>query len=210
MTNQTLPFWQPTWQQDAVEIKENNLKYKGFYKLSQMQLRYRCFSGEWSPWLHLEQVRSRDAAAVLLWDRKQDKLVLIEQVRMGIVASQREMSPWLLEIVAGLQEENELPEETARRETKEEAGYEIKELIPIGAFYSTPGGFTEKCTLFCGVVDATNNQVVYGQKQDEHEDIRVHVLPCGPVLDALTKGLFITSASTMIALQWFQLNYKKI
>ncbi len=210
MSTISAPFWLPTWGEESIEIKRNNLMHKGFYQLSQMELRYKCFSGSWSPWLIREQVKNKDAAAVLLWDPKLDKLVLIEQIRIGLIGCQRKESPWLLEIVAGLQEGTESARETVLREAKEETGCHIEELIPIGEFYNTPGGFTEKSTVFCGIIDATNCQGVYGLKHaQEHEDIQVHVLSSAQVLEALKEGLLVTSASTLIALQWFALHNKK-
>ena len=197
------PHWSPAWQQKDVEIKENNLVYSGFYKLRQLNLRHRCFSGEWSEWVTREQIRRADAAAVLLWDPKQDKIVLIEQCRMALIGVYKNQSPWLLEIVAGLCDPGETPEETIRRESKEEAGYELIELIPIGEFYNSPGGFAEKTYLFCGIIQAKDTGEIHGLPQD-HEDIKTHVLDAAQILKDLETGKLVTSASTLIALQWLR------
>lgn len=199
--------WDPSWQSEDFEIKEDNFVHEGFYRVKRLRLRHKCFSGEWSPWLVREQMRRADAAAILLFDPQLDKLVLIEQFRTGLVGLYPERTPWLLEIVAGLLEPGEDPAQTIQREAQEEAGCQIKQLYKIMDFFNSPGGFAEKTTLFYGTVDATHVAGVHGLA-DEHEDIKVHVLSSAAVLAALEKGDFVTSASTAIALQWFALQKK--
>ncbi|HSF71922.1 MAG TPA: NUDIX hydrolase, partial [Methylotenera sp.] len=155
-----------------------------------------------SPWLVREQISHQDAAAILLIDLTEDALVLVEQVRIGLVKTQT-TSPWLLEIVAGLLEEGEDPKETIRREALEEAHCTIGPLTLIGEFYNSPGGFAEKTTLFCAQV-LQRDVKESGGVANEHEDIRIHVLPIADVLSAWEKGEFLSSASTVIALQWLK------
>lgn len=194
----------PAWQQQDIEIKQRNLVYDGFFKMRKFQLRHRCFSGEWSPWLVREQIMHRDAAAILLVDLAQEALILVEQLRMGLI-EQQVRSPWLLEIVAGLLEAGEEPEQTIVREALEEAHCTLGPLHRIGEFYNSPGGFAEKTTLFCANV-LQRNVIDAGGVQDEHEheDIKIHVLPIQAVLSAFEKGEFLSSASTVIALQWLK------
>lgn len=203
----TDPIWHPAWQQEAVEIKSNNFEYQGFYQVEKFQLRHRCFSGEWSPWLQREQVKHSDASAVLLVDPKQQKLVLVEQFRVGLVRRPN-TSPWLLEVVAGLIEPNQTALQTMIREAKEEAACDIIDWMQIGEFYNSPGGFAEKTTLFCATVDAHHKEGIQGVGE-EHEDIRVHVLDLQRVLSAFIKGELKTSSSTAIALQWLAINLNK-
>jgi ADP-ribose pyrophosphatase len=195
--------WLPAWQQTDVEIKADNSVYRGFYHVREFELRHRCFSGQWSAWLKREQIRRADAAAVLLWDPEQDKIIMIEQFRMGLMGVYADQSPWLLEIVAGLLDSGEDPAQTVRREALEEAGYEISTLHPLGQFYNTPGGFSEKTHLFCGIVTAREKGEIHGLAHD-HEDILTHVLDAGVVINALETGKLVTSASTVIALGWLK------
>ncbi|MFI4936992.1 MAG: NUDIX domain-containing protein [Candidatus Berkiellales bacterium] len=203
------PTWTPSLQLDDVEINKADYVHQGFYQVKRLKLRHRCFSGEWSPWLTREQIRRADAAAILLFDPKQDKLVLIEQFRVGMVGVYADQSPWLLEIVAGLLEINERPEEAIIRESKEEAGCTPTQVIKIGEFYNTPGGFAEKTYMYLGIVDATDVGGVHGVGT-EHEDILVHVLPTEAVFAALDNGSLVTSASTVMALQWLKMNRNKV
>jgi len=194
--------WSPAWQQRDIEIKQKNLVYDGFFQMSQFHLRHRLFSGEWSPWLVREQISHRDAAAILLVDLEAQSLIFVEQLRIGLINTHPQ-SPWLLEIVAGLLEAGEAPEQTIRREALEEAHCSLGPLIRIGEFYNSPGGFAEKTTLFCAEVLQKDHKEK-GGVQEEHEDIRIHALPIQAVLSAWEKGEFLTSSSTVIALQWLK------
>jgi hypothetical protein len=94
----------------------------------------------------------------LLYDPARDRVVLLEQFRVG--ALEFPGGPWLLEIVAGIMDDpDETTEEVARRETVEEAGCEILELIPICHYLVSPGGTSESITLFCGRVDTSNRRL---------------------------------------------------
>lgn len=199
--------WTPTWQSEDFEIKENNSVYEGFFHVKRFLLRHRSFSGEWSAWVSREQIRRADAVAAILFDPKNESLVMVEQFRTGLVNVYPDQSPWLLEVVAGLLEPGESTEDALRREAKEETDCDITQLLKITDFYNSPGGFAEKTTLYCGIVDSKDKVGVMGQAH-EHEDIRVHVLPVEEVLTALTQGKWLTSSSTVIALQWLSYHLK--
>src|SRR5688572_15457731 len=113
--------WVPAWKMQDVEIQKENLMYDGVFKVRQYVLRHRLFEGPWSDWLTREFVKRQDAAAVILYDPHQHRVVMVEQFRVGML-NQASRSPWMLEIVAGLIDEGESIENTIYREAKEEAG----------------------------------------------------------------------------------------
>lgn len=203
MTNS---HWMPAWQPKDYEIRETRLVYGGLFQVQQLILRHRRFQGEWSDWLTREFVQRQDAAAVILYDPIQNKVVMVEQFRVGVI--KREESPWMLEIVAGLIEEGEAIEASIRREAREEANCEIKKLIKIREFYNTPGGFSEKTTVFCGIVDVSGVDGIHGV-ENEGEEILVHVLSPEWLFEAINKNQIATSSSTMIAIQWLQLELER-
>jgi len=132
---------------------------------------------------------------------------LLEQFRVG--ALDFPGGPWLLEIVAGIMDEpEETPEDVARRETIEEAGCELLDLIPICHYLVSPGGTSESITLFCGRVNAAQIGGIQGVV-DEHEDIRLHVVSRSEALTLLDSGR-INSAAPIIALQWLKLNHPQL
>ena len=112
-----------------VEILEEKTAWSGFWKLKLFRLRHRRFAGGWSEALTRELHCRGEAVGVLLYDPKLDAIGMVEQFRIG--AAFRAGSPWLLELVAGLVEEGETPAEVAVRETTEESGCVIQELLPV-------------------------------------------------------------------------------
>lgn len=54
----------------------------------------------------------------------------------------------LFELPAGTREANEPPIETARRELKEETGYECRTISPLCEFYMSPGILDERMFAF--------------------------------------------------------------
>ena len=200
--------WEPTLGTQDVEIQSTELLYEGNYTLKRYTLRHRLFLKGWTPWLQREHVIRRDAVAVILYDPKLDKVILVEQFRIGPLDLPYLKSPWMLETVAGLLDEEESPENTAFREAQEEAGVQIKTLEFISSYFNTPGGFAERTFVYCGLVDATHAGGIHGLDH-EHEDIKVHVLSFGSVMDLLKEG-WLTSASTVIALQWLEMNRDRL
>lgn len=190
----------------AYEVIEETPVYEGFFKLTRLRLRHTLFLGGWSQDLIRELFHRGACVAVLPYDPVNDTVVLIEQFRVG--ALNFKTDPWLLEIIAGAVEEGESPHQVARREALEEAGCEIKQLIEIAEFFTTPGAFGEKITLFCGIVDATGLDGFYGL-EEEDEDIRVEVVGYDEAWGMLENGS-IDSAIPIIALQWLKMNRERL
>lgn len=193
--------------QKDVEIKQRETLYQGFFRLDRITLRHQLFAGGWSPEFVREVFSRNDAAAVLLYDPTLRKVVLVEQFRMGAQLNAPD-TPWLLEIVAGLIDEGETPEAVVMREAQEEAGAKIQQLLPITSYWASPGAFSERVTLYCGKIDATNIGGIHGLS-NEHEDIRVHVIDAEDAYAAVNSG-FICNSLTIIALQWLQLQEANI
>lgn len=200
-TIQNMPNIQKTME---FEIQEKTICFQGFFRMERYRLRHRKFNGEWGRPITRELFERGHAAAVLPYDPQTDEIVLIEQFRAGAMSAAR--GPWLLEIVAGVIEVNETPEQVAARESLEEAGCQINNLIPLYDYLVSPGGTTEQITLFCGQVDIKTIDMgsIHGN-DEEDEDIKVHVMPLNDALKLLNTGR-INSASAIIALQWLAMN----
>ncbi|MBI4693186.1 MAG: NUDIX hydrolase [Gammaproteobacteria bacterium] len=70
------------------------------------------------------------------------KLVLVEQYRHGV-------DRWLLECPGGaLSAGDPRPLDTARRELREETGYDAQEFVSLGAHYPNPSGQTNRIHTF--------------------------------------------------------------
>lgn len=180
------------------QIEEKTVVYKGFFQMEKYCLRHELFAGGLSPTISRECLERGHAVAVLPYDPQRDRVILIEQFRIG--ALEQKDGPWLLEIVAGIIGPGESKLEVARREAMEEAGCELLDILPVCEYLVSPGGTTESITLYCGRVDSTGVGGVHGLAE-EHEDIRVLVLPSDDALALLDSGR-VLSATTLIALQW--------
>ncbi len=190
------------------EVLDKSICYSGFFRMEKYRLRHELFAGGWSSEMTRECLERGHAVAILLYDPDSDRVVLLEQFRVG--ALEFPGGPWLLEIVAGIMDDpDETTEEVARRETVEEAGCEILDLIPICHYLVSPGGTSETITLFCGRVDAATVAGGVRGVAAEHEDIRVSVVSRAEALDLLHAGR-INSAAPIIALQWLELNWPKL
>lgn len=188
------------------EIIEDTPAYQGFFTLSRLRLRHTLFKGGWSRELTRELFHRGSCVAVVPYDPIRDAVVLIEQFRIG--ALKFKADPWLLEIVAGAVEPGESPPQVARREAREEAGCDLRELIQIGEFFTTPGAFAEQITLFCGLVDASGVGGLHGLAEED-EDIRVKVVSFDEAWAMVQNGA-IDSAIPIIALQWLAMNRERL
>ena len=187
---------------DVKIISKENL-FTGFFQMKRYTLKHRLFNGGWSEKLSREVLEREPITAVIPYDPILDTVVLIEQFRPGPMADKKG-SPWMIEIVAGILEYNESPNELACRETVEETGGILSELVPICNFYTTPGSSTEYCYLFCGKINSFGMGGVFGNSE-EGEDIRVLVESATKAFDRISSGN-IGSSFSIIALQWLLLN----
>ncbi|MDP5292105.1 ADP-ribose diphosphatase [Oceanimonas sp. CHS3-5] len=185
-----------------MQIVAEETGYKGFFRLLKVRLRHRLFAGGWGPELTRELFDRGHAAAVLPYDPVRDEVVLVEQFRVGAI--HHHASPWLLEIVAGIVEPGETEEAVVRREAEEEAGLTLGRLTRALGYFSSPGGCSERITVFVGEVDASQ-AATHAGLTDEGEDIRVHRLPRKQAMQWLADGK-IDNAASVIALQWLALN----
>ena len=185
-----------------VVVLERTIAFDGFFKVVRYRLRHRRFAGDMSPELVREVLERGHAVVVLPFDPERNQVVLIEQFRVGALGVIDE--PWLVEPVAGIIEPDEAVPDVARRETAEEAGLELLDLVPAGSYFTSPGGSTETCRVFIGRVDAAGAGGIFGVA-DEGEDIKVRVLQVEEALALLDDGR-IHAAPTLVALQWLALH----
>lgn len=186
---------------------ERKQGYQGFYRLEQLRLQHRMFDGSMSPQISRELFVRPDAVCVLPYDVQADRVVLLEQFRVG--ALDKSPNPWLLEVVAGLIDEGEQPEQTARREAVEEAGLQFSQLLPILQYYPSPGGSNEYVHLYLGLCDSSGVDGRVSGVAAEGEDIRAHVMSFEQAWQLLEQGM-INNAAGVICLQWLALNRKSL
>lgn len=179
--------------------------YDGFFKLLKYRVKHTLFNGGDSEAYSRELLERGHAVAVLLHDPVLDEIILVEQFRVGAIDSG---NPWVIELVAGMVEPGELPEDVARREVKEECGAEVNELQFIADFYGSVGGCSEMTSVFYAAVDANNFDGVHGLSS-ENEDIRVVKMCSSEFIENIKNNVFCTS-SLLTAGYWFMATYAKV
>lgn len=188
------------------EILSTETAYEGFFRILRYRLRHGLFAGGMSGELTRELFERGHSVGVLPYDAARDRVLLVEQFRVGALAAPR--GPWLMETIAGVVEPGEAPDAVARREAMEEADCRVDELMPICRYLVSPGGTSEMVHLFCAPVDSESLGGVHG-KPEEGEDIQVHVLPLDAALAMIEDGT-IHAAMPIIALQWLALNRERL
>jgi nudix-type nucleoside diphosphatase (YffH/AdpP family) len=114
----------------------------------------------------------------------------------------------LTEIPAGMVESGETPEACIRREVREESGYEIAGLEPIGTFYLSPGGSSERTILYYAEVTDAGRVGPGGGQASEGEDIQIAEVPVDELeRDALAGRL--ADAKTLVAILWFMASRRR-
>lgn len=189
------------------EIIKKEIVYPGFFRMEKYWLKHSLYAGGWSDEISRELFVRGSCVAVLLYDPNTDEVVLIEQFRAGAILQPPERA-WLLEIVAGAIEEGETALEVAYRESLEEAGCEILDMLFINEFYTTPGGSSERISLFCGRIDSSKAGGIHGLDH-EHEDILVRAVAFEEAYQ-LVESNAIESAIPIIAIQWLALHREEL
>lgn len=189
-----------------VKLLSRVVNHAGFLRLETRVVEHALFAGGVSGHVRRELLLRGEAVGVLPYDPVRDEVLLIEQFRIGVTRPQH--SPWMLEIVAGIVEDGESFAEVARRESLEECGCQVAQLESIVGYYSSPGFTDEFLMLFCGQIDSRHAGGVFGLSS-EHEDIHAAVYSADACFAKLQSGEII-NASTIISLQWLQLNRARL
>ncbi|HID16778.1 TPA: NUDIX hydrolase [Candidatus Bathyarchaeota archaeon] len=138
-----------------------------------------------------ETVKHPNSVAVIPVN-KEGKLILIAQYRHSA-------GEVLLEVPAGTMREGEPAEECARRELREETGYEAGSLKELLGCYLAPGYSTEFIRIFL----ATNLRYK-GQKLESNEQIKLSPITLEEAIEKVKKGE-IKDAKTISSLLFLRL-----
>lgn len=142
-------------------------------------IRVERLAGRW------EVVRHAPAVVILALN-EQGQMLLVRQWRPAVSAH-------TLEAPAGLIDPGEEPEQAARRELQEEAGFDA-DMTLLSRFYSSPGFCDEELFVF-----QARNLRESRLPMDDDEEIETLWMHPQEVLDGLREGRIVGSASTVSA-----------
>ena len=133
-----------------------------------------------------EVVRHPGAVAVVAF--KGEELLLVRQYRFPV-------QKFMLEIPAGIMEEEEVPLRSAQRELAEETGYRAAKWQEVMSFYTAPGFTDEKIHLFLA------QELTQGNTNfDPDEFIEILKMPVKEAYDLVRRGSII-DAKSIIGIQ---------
>ena len=133
-------------------------------------------------------------AAVILPLLDDGRVVLIRNLR-------RTVGKVLWELPAGTLEPGEAPDACAMREVEEETGYRAGTIVPLTAFYASPGILDERMYGFLAT-DLEPSQ----QALDADEEIEVFPIPQWQVRDMLKDGHIEDGKTIALLLYWMHLH----
>ncbi|MCC9135008.1 NUDIX domain-containing protein [Pontibacter silvestris] len=171
-----------------MEIKKREKAYDGYFKIYELTVEQQGNT------FTREQFDRGHAVSALVYDTVQEQYILAKQFRIGPEAE-------MIEIVAGMVDEGEQPEESIRREIEEEIGYHVDKLEHLHTFYSSPGGSTEHVELYYAEVSEQRSEG--GGNPHENEQIEIVRFSAGELQQEVFQD-----AKTIIAQQWARLHKK--
>ena len=158
-----------------VDVISKTREYTEFFALDAFEVKHERFDGTKTSTLQRAVFVGTDAAILLPYDPKRDRVLLVEQMRMGPLG-RGDPNLWQLEPIAGRVDACEAPQACAIREAEEEAGLTISHLEQVCEAYPSPGCSTEFFYQYVGLVDLPDDIVgIYGL-ETENEDIRTRLL----------------------------------
>lgn len=180
-------------------IVSKEVAYKGFLSLYKVTIEKERHEGglESFNWLVMERGH---AVAVLAYDPARDEVLLVNEMRPGMLLAGD--YPYADNLIAGGIAAGEAPVEAAVRETQEEAGLVLKDpvLVHPGAYVSS-GGTSEKIAIVAGIVDMAKAGGVHGCA-DERENIKSTILRADEFIRQVRAGE-IADLKTLVAGYWF-------
>lgn len=181
-----------------VEVARKRQVYANYFSVEESDLTFRRFDGTMSREVNRAVFISGDATVVLPYDPVRDRVLLVEQFRMG-PHGRGDPQSWLIETVAGRIDGGESPEEAALREAREEAGLDIRELIPALNYYPSPAAMAEYLYTYIGVADLPDGAAGIGGVEGEAEDIRAHIVPFATLMELVENGEANTAPLALLA-----------
>ena len=170
-----------------VQVADRRRAYSKFFALDEIDLIHSRFDGGRTDLMSRAVFVGMDAAILLPYDPVRDRVLLIEQFRAGPLG-RGDPNPWVIEPIAGHVDPGEDPKDAARREAREEAGVELRDVIPMATCYPSPGASTEFYHIFVGLTDLPDDVIGVHGVAAEDEDIRSLIMEFDDFLQWMDDG----------------------
>lgn len=172
-----------------------------FFKVEEAYIQYELYNGEMSEATRRLNLERGNSAAVLVFNLDTQKIIVVEQFRYPTYQNGH---GWLTEIIAGMIDPGETPDESIRRELQEEAGLNISTLEPICSFYPSPGGCSEMIYLYYAEVSGENAKYNKTGGLAQHgEDLISMEISLEEALNKIRNGEII-DAKTIAGIFWLE------
>ncbi|HSJ67044.1 MAG TPA: NUDIX hydrolase [Anditalea sp.] len=179
-----------------VNIIEEKLVFDDFLRVKKGKLQHSMPDGEMSPELNRLYLDRNDAVAAVVYLDDEDSYLFTKQFRYP---TYEKGSGWMIELVAGIVEEGEEPEESMKREIMEELGYQITNIEFLTTFFLSPGGTSERIHLYICQCSSAQKMNEGGGAEDENEGIEVIKFSREEVVEKLKSNTF-QDAKTIIGM----------
>lgn len=173
-----------------------------WYTLNKYTYEYQKDDGSWET-QEREAYDRGNGAAILLYNKKKDTVVLTKQFRMPTYVNGNE-DGMMVEVCAGLLDGLN-PEECIKKEVEEETGYQIDKVRKVFESYMSPGSVTEILHFFVGEYEARMKVAEGGGAADETENIEVLEMPFSTAMAMISNGE-IKDAKSIMLLQYAEIH----
>ena len=187
----------------TARVIKQDIVFDGFLKLVKLRIEQDLYEGGQATVERLVMDRGH-AVAVLAYDPRRDEVLLVNEMRTGILWAGEE-DPFTDNLIAGGISKGESAIDAALRETQEEAGLVLTDpvLVHPGAFVSS-GGTSEKIAIVAGIVDMSKAGGIHGCA-DEQENIKSVVMTAAEFIRQV-EAAEISDLKTLVAGYWLKNN----
>lgn len=188
--------------------------YNGFFKMDKVTFDQTRFDGSVMKNVVREVFVRNPVVFLSLYDAKNDKFLMVEQVRIGAITHD-DKQPLVLEPIAGIIESKDKLDndmlsaalQTAIREADEEAGIgvDIESIKIVQQGYTSPGGSSEYAYFAVGNFDSSNYKEQIGGVEGENEDVRTRLISMKEAKEMVQSGE-VNSLSGAFGIFWHMAN----
>lgn len=187
----------------------------GWFSVVRAMVEHSKWNGEMlEPKEHV-YVKGREGVSIVLYDQKEDRVVIIEEFRIGAAMNNNaaDGKGWLVGIPTGGCERPDDdsdydPIECAVREAEEEANLKPKYVEYMNTVYASPGYSTHIMHQYYGIVDINELSSEIGGLDNEGEDIKITTVDVSEVKSDILNGKHYNGTSVAALNHFFLYHYE--